>query len=82
MKEKILKIISMLIWFKKSLLGLRYLPLHDITQSFVIEFVPSAVLSLTDYLKQKVFYISPDVYSVFCILTFCNQAVPNQVITC
>ena len=28
-------------------------PLHDITQFFVIEFVPSAVLSLTNYLKQK-----------------------------
>ena len=54
----------------------------DFTQFFVIEIVPSAVLSLTDYLKQEIFYISPDVYSICCILTFCNQAVPDQVMTC
>ena len=53
MKPKILKIILKLGWFRKSLLGLRYRPVHDITQVFVIEYVPSAVLALTDYLKQK-----------------------------
>ena len=82
MKEKILKIILKLIWFKKSLLCLR--PVNDITQFFVIEFVLSAVLSLTDYLKQKsiLHKPGPDVYSIFCILTFCNQAVPDQIMTC
>ena len=49
--------------------------MHDITQFFVIEFVPSAVLSLTDYLKQKNILHKPRC----CILTFCNQAVPDQL---
>ena len=79
MKEKVLQIISKLVWFKKITSRFEIL-----TQFFVIEFVLSAVLSLTDYLKQtkKVFYISHDVYSICCILTFCNQAVPDQVMTC
>ena len=53
MKEKVLKIISQLVWFKKSIPVLRYWPLHDISQFFIIEFVPSAGLSQTDYPKQK-----------------------------
>ena len=52
-EKKIVKIVSKLVWFKKSLLVLRYLPPHDFGQLFVLEFVRSAVLSLTDYLKQK-----------------------------
>ena len=33
-------------------------------------------------LSSKVLYISPDVYSVCYISTFCNPTVPDQVITC
>ena len=32
--------------------------------------------------SKKVFYISLDVYSIWCILTSCNQAVVGQVMTC
>ena len=39
------KIISQLVWFKKSFLVLKYRPLHYISQFFVMEFVTSAVLS-------------------------------------
>ena len=54
MKEKILKIILKLVWFKKLFLGLRYWPVHDITQFLLLNlYLPSAVLSLTDYLNQK-----------------------------
>ena len=45
MKEKVLKTVSQLVWFKKLLLVLRYLSLQDISQFFVLEFVPSGVLS-------------------------------------
>ena len=62
---------SQLVWFKKSLLVMRYWPLYDISQSFVIEFVPSAVHSLTDYPipSKKIFHINPDVYSIWWVLT-------------
>ena len=53
MKEKVIKIIQKLVWFKKSLFSLRYKPLHKISQFFVIEFVPSAVLSQANYFEQK-----------------------------
>ena len=57
MKEKVLikrLYISKLVWFKKSLLVLD-IDHHTIIllNFFVIESVPYAVLSLTDYLKQK-----------------------------
>ena len=45
------KTISQLVWYKKSVLGLRQV--YDTTQIFLIEFVPFDVHSLTDYLKQK-----------------------------
>ena len=32
--------------------------------------------------SRKIFYLSLDVYSICCILTFCNQAVPDQVMKC
>ena len=32
--------------------------------------------------SKKVFYISRDVLSIWCILTFCNQAIVEQVTTC
>ena len=52
-ERKVVKIVQKLVWFKKSLFGLRYWPSHKISQFFVIEFVPSAVLSQTNYFEQK-----------------------------
>ena len=78
MKEKVVKIVEKLVWFRKSHFGLRHWPLQKISQFFVIEFVPSAVLSQT-ILSKKEFRVGSDVYSIWCILTFDNQAFLDQV---
>ena len=82
MKEKVLKIISQLVWFKQLLLVFRYCSLHDISQFFVVEFVPSLYFPKQAIPSEKVFHINPDVYSIWWILIFCDQAIVNHVMTC
>ena len=81
MKGKLLKIISQLVWFKKSLLVLRF-DHNTILANFVIEILPSAVLSGQAIPSKKAFCINLDVYFICWILTCCDQTIVNQVMTC
>ena len=80
MKEKVVKIVLKLVWFKKSFFWFEILaitqdqPIFLLLNLCLLLYFPKQII-----LSKKEFCVGSDVYFIWCILTFDNQAFFDQV---